>query len=456
MRCRAARVRVARSTAVEWSSPQKSRCALTRGMLHALADRLEPEVPTARPGRRGRTDGHRHRRAERQSVDVLPEFTPPYVEIQTEALGLSADEVEQLITVPLEADLLNGIDGRRRRSARQSVPGLSSIVLVFEPGTDPYRGRAARAGAAHAGASRCRTSPSRRACSSRSPPTSRVLMIGLSVGAKPLTAIEQVRARALDDPAAPAGRQGRRERGDLGPARPAAAGPGRPAPPARPKRDARARSIRTAGNAQIVSPLTLPRGVDARHRRVHRDAAPASAGPPHLRPARRRRRRSRACRSRARAASCASATCRGSSEDHQPLIGDAVVDGGDGLMLVVEKLPGASTLEVTRGVEDALDELRPGLAGMKIDTDAFRPATFVEDATHNLTARRSSSAVLLLALAAGGAAGALAHGASSPSSRSRSPSSPARSCSISSAPTMNALSFAGLAARASRSSWTTP
>ena len=31
-------------------------------------------------------------------VDILPEFTPPYAEIQTEALGLSADEVEQLIT----------------------------------------------------------------------------------------------------------------------------------------------------------------------------------------------------------------------------------------------------------------------------------------------------------------------------------------------------------------------
>ena len=44
-------------------------------------------------------------------VDVLPEFTPPYAEIQTEALGLSAEEVEQLITVPLEADLLNGVEG---------------------------------------------------------------------------------------------------------------------------------------------------------------------------------------------------------------------------------------------------------------------------------------------------------------------------------------------------------
>src|ERR687897_2823902 len=68
-------------------------------------------------------------------VDLLPEFTPPYVEIQTEALGLSAAEVEQLITVPLEGDLLNGvawIDTIRS----QSVDGLSSIVLVFQPGTN--------------------------------------------------------------------------------------------------------------------------------------------------------------------------------------------------------------------------------------------------------------------------------------------------------------------------------
>ena len=44
-------------------------------------------------------------------VDVYPEFTPAYVEIQTESLGLSAPEVEQLLTVPLEADLLNGVEG---------------------------------------------------------------------------------------------------------------------------------------------------------------------------------------------------------------------------------------------------------------------------------------------------------------------------------------------------------
>lgn len=43
------------------------------------------------------------------SVDVHPEFSPTQVEVQTEALGLSAEEVEQLITVPLEQDLLVGV-----------------------------------------------------------------------------------------------------------------------------------------------------------------------------------------------------------------------------------------------------------------------------------------------------------------------------------------------------------
>jgi Cu/Ag efflux pump CusA len=55
-------------------------------------------------------------------LDVLPEFALPYVEIQTEALGLSAEEVEQLITLGMEQDLLNGLPGCRR-SGRNRCPG---------------------------------------------------------------------------------------------------------------------------------------------------------------------------------------------------------------------------------------------------------------------------------------------------------------------------------------------
>ena len=66
------------------------------------------------------------------------------------------------------------------------------------------------------------------------------------------------------------------------------------------------------------------------------------------------------------------------------VIGDAVINNGPGLMLIIEKFPWANTLEVTRGVEAALDELRPGLSGIEIDSEIFRPATFIEMSIHNL------------------------------------------------------------------------
>ena len=158
-------------------------------------------------------------------VDVLPEFTPPYVEVQTEALGLSAEEVEQLITVPLEADLLNGVEGVDEIRS-ESVPGLSSIVMVFEPGTDIYQARQLvqeRLTQAHALPNVSKPPTMLQPLSS----SSRVLMIGLS--SDELSPIEQsVIARWTDAPA-PDGRARRRQRLGLGHARPAAAGPGRPA-----------------------------------------------------------------------------------------------------------------------------------------------------------------------------------------------------------------------------------
>src|SRR4051812_3219549 len=73
-------------------------------------------------------------------LDVLPEFLPPQVQIQTEALGLSAAEVEQLITVPLEQDLLNGVPWLDQIRS-ESVPGLSTIDMIFEPGTEILKAR---------------------------------------------------------------------------------------------------------------------------------------------------------------------------------------------------------------------------------------------------------------------------------------------------------------------------
>ena len=68
------------------------------------------------------------------SVDVFPEFAPPKVEVQTACLGLTAAEVEELVSVPME-EAFNGIDGLDHMRSK-SVPQLSSIVMEFENGTD--------------------------------------------------------------------------------------------------------------------------------------------------------------------------------------------------------------------------------------------------------------------------------------------------------------------------------
>src|SRR5258708_5959578 len=75
----------------------------------------------------------------RMHVDVFPEFAPPRVVIQTACVGLSTSDVEQLVTVPLEA-ALNGIQGLDDLRSK-SVPQLSSIEVVFKPGIDQLRAR---------------------------------------------------------------------------------------------------------------------------------------------------------------------------------------------------------------------------------------------------------------------------------------------------------------------------
>src|ERR1700716_1527600 len=72
-------------------------------------------------------------------LDVFPEFALPRVEIQTPCLGLAAEEVEALVTVPLE-QALNGVDGLQVLRSK-SVPDLSSIELRFKPGTDLLKAR---------------------------------------------------------------------------------------------------------------------------------------------------------------------------------------------------------------------------------------------------------------------------------------------------------------------------
>jgi CzcA family heavy metal efflux pump len=75
----------------------------------------------------------------RTKYDVFPEFAPPQVTIQTEAPGLTPEQVEILVTRPLE-NAINGVQGIA--SARsQSIQGLSVITTIFGEGTDIFRAR---------------------------------------------------------------------------------------------------------------------------------------------------------------------------------------------------------------------------------------------------------------------------------------------------------------------------
>jgi Cu/Ag efflux pump CusA len=312
-------------------------------------------------------------------ADVLPEFTPPTVEVQTEALGLSAAEVEQLITVPLEQDLLNGVAWLDTIRS-ESVPGLSSIELIFEPGTPILRARQVvqeRLTQAHALPNVSKPPQMLQPVSS----TSRVMMIGLS--STELSAIEQsvlarwtIQPKLLGVPGvANVSIFGMRERQlqvQVDPERLQAQGV------------TLDQIIATTGNALWVSPLTFLEAstpgtggfIDTPNQRL---------GIQHVLP----------INSPTDLAAVTVEDTEGKplrlgdvttvAEDHQPLIGDALPGEDDnGLLLVVDKFPGANTENVTEGVEDALDALAPGLKGLQIDPSVYRPAGYVQDSAHNL------------------------------------------------------------------------
>ena len=73
-------------------------------------------------------------------LDVIPESALPSLTVKTESLGLSSAEVDSRITMPLEADLLNGVPWLRVIQPEWTA-GLSTIEMIFVPGTDLMKAR---------------------------------------------------------------------------------------------------------------------------------------------------------------------------------------------------------------------------------------------------------------------------------------------------------------------------
>src|SRR5437867_3188109 len=77
--------------------------------------------------------------ARHSPLDVFPEFAPPIVEVQVEAPGLAAEDVEALVTRPLGRALGGAPELATLRSS--SIAGLAVLTAIYPYGTDPYRAR---------------------------------------------------------------------------------------------------------------------------------------------------------------------------------------------------------------------------------------------------------------------------------------------------------------------------
>ncbi len=321
-------------------------------------------------------------------VDTLPEFSSTYVELQIEALGLSAQEVEAMITTPLEADMLNGTPWAEKIHS-VSLPGLSSIRLMFEKGTDVMRARQV----AQERLIEIFALPQVSNQFTMINPVSsaaRVLQIGLS--SDQLSLIEMsvlarwtVMPRLMGLPGVANvsiwGERQRQLQVQVDPERLRAEGL------------TLMQIIKTAGNSLWASPLsfleastpgtggwieTPNQRLGIRHVLPIKTAEDLAEVPIEYASAKRLGDVARIV------------------EDHQPLIGDAVVNHTPSLMLVVEKFPWANTKDVTKQVERALTDLRPAVSGMEMDPTLFRPATYLELAVDNLSWALLLGAVLII------------------------------------------------------------
>jgi CzcA family heavy metal efflux pump len=323
-------------------------------------------------------------------VDVFPEFAQPRVEIQTASLGLSSEEVEELVTIPIEQSLIGLPDVETVRS--KSVPQLSMVRLLFERGTDVLEARQLVEERVATVTPRLPTWAAPPIMIQPLSSTSRVMKIGLtseslSVMDMSVIAYWKIRARLLQVPGVANvpiwGERLKQMQLQVDPAK------------LRENGVSLINVMDTTGAALDSGLLQFTEGsligtggfIDTPNQRLNIRHVQPIVSPGDL---------AKVTIEKKNGKPLVLGDVAELVWDHQPLAGDAVINDGPGLMLIVEKLPWANTLQVTREVEKAIEELQPGLPGIAVDTAIFRPATFIELSLDNLTKALLLGALLVI------------------------------------------------------------
>ncbi len=312
-------------------------------------------------------------------VDVFPEFAPPRIEIQTICLGLSPGEVESLVTVPIETVLMGvpGVDILRSKSVDQ----LSSVLLILKQDADELTVRQLVtervAGITHA-------LPTWAAPPHMMPPlsaTSRVMKIGITSADKSVMDLSMlaywgIRNKLLGVPGvanvAIWGEQLKMLMIEVDPERLA-------------KHNVTLDEVQEAVSDSLDVGLLRYSGgahigtggfVEMPNKRMALRFMQAGVTPETL---------AKVPVDTRKGVPLLLGQVADITWAAPGMVGDSIINDGPGLMLIVEKFPWGNTVDVTKGVEAALEAMKPGLPGIEIDTTIFRPATYVEDSIGNLS-----------------------------------------------------------------------
>ncbi len=305
----------------------------------------------------------------RAKYDVFPEFAPPQVSIQTEAVGLTPEQVEVLVSRPIE-NAISGVPGVRTLRST-SIQGLSVVTVFFDPSSDIYRDRQVVAERLAAATQQLPQGLQPPVMTPLTSSTSRMLVVGLTSETRSLMELRTVadwtvRLRLLAVP---------------GVANVTVFGG-----------DKRSIQVQVHPDELIRYGLTLNdvltaarrstgvRGagfVDTRNQRIVFQTEGQSLKPDAI---------ARTVLLSRGAASVTLGNVADVVDAPEPPIGGAAVQGAPGVILNLAEQYAADTLQVTESVEAALEELRPGLEadGITLHTDLFRPANFINIATGNV------------------------------------------------------------------------